>query len=101
MQPVVPVGLDHHVTEETTQYTRQEPGTAPRPWREKYRQPDEAADGIRLKSPAKAEVLAAVDAALLVVGRREHRPGPAPHPGPVAQTASRHGRCPVAVVPHD
>lgn len=69
-----------------------------RPWREKYPQVD-VADSIRLASPSKAVVQAAEGAVLLVVGRREHRL--APHLGPVAQAAIHHGRCPVAVVPHD
>lgn len=54
-----------------------------------------------LLQAAKAVVRAAEGAALLVVGRREHRPGRVPHLGPVAQAAIHHGHCPVAVVPHD
>ncbi|MDQ1013973.1 universal stress protein [Streptomyces afghaniensis] len=61
----------------------------------------DVADSIRFASPAKAVVQAAEGAALLVIGRRAHRPGLAPHLGPVAQAAIHHGRCPVAVVPHD
>ncbi|MFB0617951.1 hypothetical protein [Streptomyces sp. AGS-58] len=30
-----------------------------------------------------------------------HPAGPSPHLGPVAQATVDHGRCPVAVVPHD
>ena len=96
----VPWGVDHNVTEEITRDALKELGKALRPWREKYPQVD-VADGIRLESPAKAVVRAAQGAALLVVGRRGHRPGLAPHLGPVAQAAIHHGRCPVAVVPHD
>ncbi|CAM5605497.1 universal stress protein [Streptomyces aurantiogriseus] len=96
----VPWGVDHNVTEEITRDALKELGKALRPWREKYPHVD-VADGIRLESPAKAVVRAAEGAALLVVGRREHRPGLAPHLGPVAQAAIHHGRCPVAVVPHD
>ncbi|MFE0456761.1 universal stress protein [Streptomyces sp. NPDC058914] len=96
----VPWGVDHSVTEEITRDALKELGRALRPWREKYPQVD-VADGIRLESPAKAVVRAAEGAALLVVGRREHRPGLVPHLGPVAQAAIHHGRCPVAVVPHD
>lgn len=70
-----------------------------RPWSEKYPQVD-VVESIRLASPAKAVVQAAEGAALLVVGRREHRRGMAAHLGPVAQAAIHHGRCPVAVVPH-
>ncbi|MEU0221257.1 universal stress protein [Streptomyces sp. NPDC006265] len=95
----VPWGVDHSVTEEITRDALKELGKALRPWREKYPQVD-VADGIRLESPAKAVVRAAEGAALLVVGRREHRPGLAPRLGPVAQAAIHHGRCPVAVVPH-
>ena len=61
----------------------------------------DVADSIRLESPAKAVVQAGEGASLLVVGRRRHRTGLAPHLGPVAQAAVHHGRCPVAVVPHD
>ncbi|MFE9644486.1 universal stress protein [Streptomyces sp. NPDC006365] len=96
----VPWGVDHDVTDEIRRDTLKELGKALRPWRAKYPQVD-VADGIRLESPAKAVVRAAEGAALLVVGRREHRPGLAPHLGPVAQAAIHHGRCPVAVVPHD
>ncbi|WP_369008350.1 universal stress protein [Streptomyces sp. NTH33] len=52
------------------------------------------------ESLAQAVVQAAEGAVLLAVGRRRHRPAPAPHLGPVAQAALHHGRCPVAVVPH-
>ncbi|GGY33373.1 universal stress protein [Streptomyces djakartensis] len=93
----VPWGVDHNVTEEIRRDALKELGKALRPWREKYPQVD-VTEGIRLESPAKAVVRAAEGAALLVVGRREHRPGP--HLGPVAQGAIHHGRCPVAVVPH-
>ncbi|MFJ7175990.1 universal stress protein [Streptomyces massasporeus] len=95
----VPWGVDHGVTEEITRDALKELGKTLRPWREKYPQVD-VADGIRLESPARAVVRSAEDAALLVVGRREHRPGLGHHLGPVAQAAIHHGRCPVAVVPH-
>jgi nucleotide-binding universal stress UspA family protein len=95
-----PWGADHTVTEEMTKDARKELGKALRPWREKYPQV-EVADSIRLASPAKAVVQAAEGAALLVVGRRAHRRGVAPPLGPVANAALHHGRCPVAVVPHD
>jgi len=96
----VPWGLDHHVTEEMTKDAQQELNKALRPWREKYPQVD-VADSIRLASPAKAVVQAADGAALLVVGRRAHRHGAAPHLDHIAHAAIHHGRCPVAVVPHD
>ncbi|KQX67347.1 MULTISPECIES: universal stress protein [unclassified Streptomyces] len=95
----VPWGVDHAVTEEMKRDAHNELGKALRPWREKYPQVD-VADSIRLASPAKAVVEAAEGAALLVVGRRAHRHGVAPHLGPIAHAALHHGRCPVAVVPH-
>lgn len=95
----VPWGVDHDVTEEMTRDAQAQLSAALRPWREKYPHV-EVADSIRLASPAKAVVQAAEGAALLVVGRREHRRGLAPHLGPVAQAAIHHGRCPVVVVPH-
>ncbi|MEU1571311.1 universal stress protein [Streptomyces collinus] len=96
----VPWGVDHDVTEEMKRDAQKHLSMALRPWREKYPQVD-VADSILLASPAKAVVQAAEGAVLLLVGRRGHRPGLAPHLGPVAQAAIHHGRCPVAVVPHD
>ncbi|CAM5344672.1 universal stress protein [Streptomyces sp. PAN_FS17] len=96
----VPWGVDHGVTEEMTKDAHKELSKALRPWREKYPQV-EVADTVHLASPAKAVVRAAEGAELLVVGRRAHRHGLAPHLGPVAQAAIHHGSCPVAVVPHD
>ncbi|MEU8717446.1 universal stress protein [Streptomyces sp. NPDC048663] len=95
----VPWGVDHDVAEEIRQDVQARLSEALRPWREKYPRV-EVADGIGLESPARAVVQAAEGAALLVVGRREHRHGLAPHAGPVAQAAIHHGQCPVAVVPH-
>lgn len=95
----VPWGVDHHVTEEMTKEARKELSKALRPWREKYPQVD-VVDSFRPGSPAKTVVEAAEGAALLVVGRRAHRHGVAPHLGPVAHAAIHHGRCPVAVIPH-
>ncbi|MFE7761116.1 universal stress protein [Streptomyces sp. NPDC057438] len=96
----VPWGVDHSATDEMTRDAQTELSKALRAWREKYPQVD-VADSIRLASPAKAVVQAAEGAAPLVVGRRTHRHGVAPHLGPVAHAAIHHGRCPVAVVPHD
>ncbi|KUO08248.1 universal stress protein [Streptomyces sp. DSM 15324] len=96
----MPWGADHTVTEEITKKARKELGRALRPWHEKYPQV-EVVDSVRLTSPAKAVLKAAEGAALLVVGRRAHRRGGTPHLGPVAHAALHHGRCPVAVVPHD
>ncbi|MFE9171748.1 universal stress protein [Streptomyces kebangsaanensis] len=92
-------GVDHDVTEETRQDARTRLDKALRPWREEYPRVD-VAGSVRLTSPARAVVQAAEGAVLLVVGRRRHRPAPAPRLGPVAQAALHHGRCPVAVVPH-
>ena len=96
----MPWGADHEVAEEITGEAQQELTRVLRPWREKYPQV-RVADSIRLMSPGKAVLQAAEGAALLVVGRRAHRHGVAPHLGPVAHAALHHGRCPVAVVPHD
>ncbi|MGV9452543.1 universal stress protein [Streptomyces sp. NPDC003635] len=97
----VPWGVDHNVSEEITRDASNELGKALHPWRAKYPQVD-VADDVLLESPAKAVVRAAEGATLLVVGRRAHRPGGmAPQLGHVAQAAIHHGRCPVAVVPHD
>ncbi|GAA2246622.1 universal stress protein [Streptomyces indiaensis] len=96
----VPWGVDHDVSEELTRDAQKQLSKALHPWREKYPQVD-VSDSIRLTSPAKAVVQNAQSAALLVVGRRKHRPGTGPHLGPVAQAAIHHGQCPVAVVPHD
>ncbi|MEU6273210.1 universal stress protein [Streptomyces populi] len=96
----MPWGADHEVAEEITREAQQQLTGVLHPWREKYPQV-QVADSIRLASPAKAVLRAAEDAALLVVGRRAHRHGAAPHLGPVAHAALHHGRCPVAVVPHD
>ncbi|WP_307167846.1 universal stress protein [Streptomyces rishiriensis] len=96
----VPWGVDHDAAEEMTRDARQEMSKVLRPWREKYPQVH-VADSIRLTSPAKAVVQAAEGAALLVVGRRGHRHGAGPRLDAVAHAALHHGRCPVAVVPHD
>ncbi|MFJ9902199.1 universal stress protein [Streptomyces sp. NPDC101152] len=95
-----PWGADHEITEEMKKEAQKELSRALRPWHEKYPQV-EVDYSIRLTSPAKAVVQSAGGAALLVVGRRAHRHGVAPHLGPVAHAALHHGRCPVAVVPHD
>ncbi|KUN86409.1 universal stress protein [Streptomyces griseoruber] len=95
-----PWGADHAVTEEMTKDAHKELSKTLRPWHEKYPQV-EVDDSIRLASPAKAVVQAAQGAGLLVVGRRAHRHGRGHHLGPIAQAALHHGRCPVAVVPHD
>ncbi|WP_314225029.1 universal stress protein [Streptomyces zaehneri] len=95
----VPWGVDHDIADEATRDADNEVSKVLRPWREKYPQVD-VAHSIRLESPAKAVVQAAHGAALLVVGRRAHRQGAAPHLDPVAHAALHHGRCPVAVVPH-
>ncbi|MGW7527987.1 universal stress protein [Streptomyces sp. NPDC054783] len=96
----VPWGVDHGISGEMTRDVHEQLSQALYPWRAKYPQVD-VADSIRLESPARAVVQTGEGAALLVVGRRRHRAGLAPHLGPVAQAAIHHGRCPVAVVPHD
>ncbi|MGW2747367.1 universal stress protein [Streptomyces sp. NPDC001450] len=96
----VPWGVDHEVTEEISRDAYRQLREVLHLWREKYPGVD-VADSVRLASPAKAVLQAAEGAALLVVGRRRLRHGLAPHLGPVAQAAVHHGRCPVAVVPHD
>ncbi|MGW2896407.1 universal stress protein [Streptomyces sp. NPDC001212] len=95
----VPWGVDHHISEDMTRGAHEQLSGELHSWREKYPQVD-VADSIRLVSPAKAVVEAGEGAAVLVLGRRRHRAGLAPHLGPVAQAAIHHGRCPVAVVPH-
>ncbi|SFX58222.1 universal stress protein [Streptomyces atratus] len=94
-----PWGVDHDVTDEIAQDARKKLDQILRPWRDKFPHV-EVDDGIVLESPAKAVVSAAHGAGLLVVGRRKHRPVPAPHLGSVVQAAIHHARCPVAVVPH-
>ncbi|MEU6923372.1 universal stress protein [Streptomyces sp. NPDC046631] len=94
-----PWGVDHDVAEEIAQDARKRLDRVLRPWRDRFPRV-EVDDRIVLESPAKAVVSAAHGAGLLVVGRREHRPAPAPHLGPVAQAAIHHAHCPVAVVPH-
>ncbi|MGQ4331131.1 universal stress protein [Streptomyces hayashii] len=96
----MPWGVDHQVTEEMTRDAQHELSMVLRLWREKYPQV-EVVESIRLVSPAKVGVQASAGAGLLVVGRRAPRRRGAPHPGPVAHAAIHHGRCPVAVVPHD
>ncbi|WP_028800209.1 universal stress protein [Streptomyces sp. 142MFCol3.1] len=95
-----PWGVDHGFSEETARDVHEQLSKALHPWREKYPRV-EVADSFRLQNPAEAVVEAAEGASLLVVGRHRRRAGLAPHLGPVAQAAVHHGRCPVAVVPHD
>ncbi|MGW4564584.1 universal stress protein [Streptomyces sp. NPDC004561] len=97
----VPWGVDHGISEELTREVHEQLRAALHPWQAKYPHVD-VTDGVRLESPAPAVVQAGEGAALLVVGRRRHRAALAPpHLGPVVQAAIHHGRCPVAVVPHD
>ncbi|MFF3890077.1 universal stress protein [Streptomyces sp. NPDC001914] len=96
----MPWGADHEVSETMTREAQQELTKVLRPLHAKYPQV-QVSESIRLMSPGKAVLQAAEGATLLVVGRRTHRHGIAPHLGPVAHAALHHGRCPVAVVPHD
>ncbi|MGW2347255.1 universal stress protein [Actinacidiphila glaucinigra] len=96
----VPWGVDHELTQGMRKDAHTDLLKVLRPWHEKFPQVI-GADTVLLESPASAVLHAATDAALLVVGRREHRPALAPHLGGVASAAVHHARCPVAVVPHD
>lgn len=95
-----PWDADQRVTEEVTRDARRRMSEVFRSWQEKFPQVD-ADESISVDSPAKVVVRAAEGAALLVLGRRRHRPVLSPRLGPVAQAAIHHARCPVAVVPHD
>ncbi|UFR00271.1 universal stress protein [Streptomyces sp. Go40/10] len=95
-----PQEADHGTDEHRTRDPRDRLDDALAPWRAKYPQAD-VAGSVRSDAPERAVVQAGEGAVLLVVGRRRHRAGPAPRLGPVAQAALHHGRCPVAVVPHD
>jgi nucleotide-binding universal stress UspA family protein len=96
----VPWGVDPDVAGSVEGEAHRELDRMLRPWRGKY--PGVQVEGvIRLYSPAKAVVRAAEDADLLVVGRRRHRPPLGPHLGPAVHASLHHGRCPVAVVPHE
>ncbi|GAA2540042.1 universal stress protein [Streptomyces levis] len=93
-------GVDHTVAVEMARDAHDRLAEVLRPWREKY--PGVAVKPVfRVDGPAGAVAEASTGAALLVVGRRRHRTGRMSHLGPVAQAAVHHGRCPVAVVPHD
>ncbi|MFG2573946.1 universal stress protein [Streptomyces sp. NPDC048481] len=96
----VPWGVDHQVTEEMTKDAQHELDRVLEPWRGKYPQV-EVVESIRLASAAKVGVQASEGAGLLIVGRRAPRHSGATHLGPVAHAAIHHGRCPIAVVPHD
>ncbi|MEU6546769.1 universal stress protein [Streptomyces sp. NPDC046859] len=70
------------------------------PWREKY--PDvEVTEASRLGSPANHLIDAALDASLVVVGRRVRRNPFGVHIGAVTHAVMHHAIAPVAVVAHD
>ncbi|MFD5387088.1 universal stress protein [Streptomyces sp. NPDC127074] len=93
-------GAESDVAQDTMEQARRELDEVLRPWREKFPRV-RVVDEVRLESPARAVVQAATDSDLLMVGRREHPPAPAPRLGPVVQAAVHHADCPVAVVPHE
>ncbi|MFI9240604.1 universal stress protein [Streptomyces cinnamoneus] len=100
VQAYAPWGVDPDVAGDIQQGAEQELRAALRRWCQTY--PDvPVTDTVRLESPARAVVDAAQDAALLVVGRRRHRPALTPRLSSVAQAGVHHASCPVAVVPHD
>ncbi|TDC21397.1 universal stress protein [Streptomyces sp. 8K308] len=70
------------------------------PWRERHPSV-RVAERLRFGN-ASEELLAATShgAAMVVVGRRLHRPRLSPHIGGVAHAALHHAACPVAVVPY-
>jgi nucleotide-binding universal stress UspA family protein len=70
-----------------------------RPWCAKH--PDVPVEEHCTRGRAAQELVrAAASAALLVVGRHEHRPALRPAVGPVTHAVIHHATCPVAVVPH-
>ncbi|MEU4211815.1 universal stress protein [Streptomyces sp. NPDC026206] len=100
VQAYAPWGVDPEVAGDLLQNAQLELRAVLRPWCLAY--PDvTVTDSVRLESPARAVVDAAQGAALLVVGRRRHRPALTPRLGPVAQAGAHHAPCPMAVVPHD
>ncbi|MFD9903609.1 universal stress protein [Streptomyces sp. NPDC059063] len=71
-----------------------------KPWREKYpRVP--VSPVVELSHTSGVVLKAAAQAALVVVGRRTHRPALGMRIGPVAHAVLHHAAAPVAVVPHD
>ncbi|WP_049571889.1 universal stress protein [Streptomyces sp. SBT349] len=76
-------------------------GEALKPWRERY--PDvPVTEDTRYGNAAEVLLSAAAPlGALVVVGRRAHRPALGMRIGPVTHAALHHARSPVAVVPYD
>jgi nucleotide-binding universal stress UspA family protein len=70
------------------------------PWRQRYPQV-EVVHTIDLATAAETVLQAARNAALVVVGRRTHRPALGMRIGPVTHGVIHHAAAPVAVVPHD
>lgn len=70
------------------------------PWRERHPQV-EVAHRVDLAAAAEVVLQAARNAALVVVGRKTHRPALGMRIGPVTHGVIHHAAAPVAVVPHD
>lgn len=100
MEAYTPWGLDPDAATELTKEADVELQDALRPWRERF--PEVPVQRTVLaESPTRALVQSVFGAALLVVGRKLHRPPLAPRVGPVAHAAIHHVTCPIAVVPHE
>ncbi|WP_413759881.1 universal stress protein [Streptomyces sp. MMBL 11-3] len=70
-----------------------------KPWRERYPQVP-VAHTVELARPSGVVLRAALQAGLVVVGRRTHRPALGMRIGPVTHAVLHHAAAPVAVVPH-
>jgi nucleotide-binding universal stress UspA family protein len=71
-----------------------------KPWREKHPQVP-VVQTLELAFAAGVVLKATIDAGLVVVGRRVHRPALGMRIGPVTHAVLHHAAAPVAVVPHD
>lgn len=70
------------------------------PWRERFPQVT-VVETVDLAFASGVVLQAAADAALVVVGRRVHRPALGMRIGPVAHAVLHHVAAPVVIVPHD
>ncbi|WP_338059835.1 universal stress protein [Streptomyces natalensis] len=93
-------GVEPYVAEMTAKDAQRELAEALRPWRERFPEV-RVAERVELESPASALLRDAVEAGLLIVGRRHKRRMLAARIGHVVQAAVHHAPCPVAVVPHE